>query len=269
MKTAPELAGWDCHVHVFDADAPVLAGHYRPPTRTLAEIESRAAAAGVGHLVLVQPSVYGSDNGLMLQALRAGQGHHRGVAVVAAEVSDAELDALHAAGVRGIRFNQVSPVGASSDPAALLHRLAPRLQERGWHVQWYLHAAGLPALLPLQRQTGLVFVLDHLAGIAADTPTDAPAWSALAALAAGGAWLKLSGWYRLQAQAPYRALHAPLQRAAGLFGRQLLWGSDWPHTSLGQAPDLPYDATWQPVHDALDPTLAQALRCEHPWRLYR
>ena len=53
---------WDCHVHVFDAAAPVLPGHYRPLTRSLAEIESRAATEGVTRLVLVQPSVSGTDN---------------------------------------------------------------------------------------------------------------------------------------------------------------------------------------------------------------
>ncbi len=189
-NTSP--SGWDCHVHVFDAAAPVLAGHYRPATRTLAEIEARAAAEGVTRLVLVQPSVYGCDNALLLRALQISAGRHRGVAVVDAGVPEAELDVLHAAGVRGIRFNQVSPVGSSQSPAEVLHRLAPRLRERGWHVQWYVRRSDLPALLPLQRETGLVFVLDHLAGIEAGTAADDPAWPALAALADGGAWVKLS-----------------------------------------------------------------------------
>jgi predicted TIM-barrel fold metal-dependent hydrolase len=260
--------GWDCHVHVFDAAHPTLPGHYRPRTHSLAEIEARAGADGVGHLVLVQPSVYGSDNALLLQALRAGAGRHRGVAVVAADVSDTELDTLHAAGVRGLRFNLVSPVGQAPDPARLLHRLAPRLAERGWFVQWYLPAAGLAALVPLQARTGLVFVLDHLAGLAADTPDDAPAWPALAALAGAGAWIKLSGWYRLQAAAPYTAVHGPLRRAAALFGRCAVWGSDWPHTRFASTAELPYTATWQPVPEVLGASAAHALRHDNPWRLY-
>jgi predicted TIM-barrel fold metal-dependent hydrolase len=265
----PQPRGWDCHVHVFEAHAPALAGHYRPPTRTLAQIEARAGADGVAHLVLVQPSVYGTDNTLMLRALRAGAGRHRGVAVVAAEVSDAELDTLHAAGVRGIRCNLVSPVGMPQDPAALLRRLAPRLRERGWHVQWYLPSAELGALVPLQAETGLVFVLDHLAGCTPGMAPDDAAWSALAALADAGAWVKLSGWYRLKATLPFDALHAPLRRIAALFHNRLVWGSDWPHTSLDAAVDLPYAATWRPVHEALSPEVAHAVRVDNPSRLYR
>ena len=262
-------AAWDCHVHVFDASAAVLPGHYRPATRGLAEIEARAAAAGVGHLVLVQPSVYGSDNTLMRQALLASGGRHRGVAVVTAEVSEAELDALHAAGVRGIRFNLVSPVGTPPDPADQLRLLAPRLRERGWHVQWYVACQQLPQVLALQADHGLVFVLDHLAGCHATLVDTDPAWAALAALADAGAWVKLSGWYRLGDRAPFKALHRPLRRVATLFHDHLLWGSDWPHTSLQAGTELPYDATWAPVQAVLTASQAEALRCQWPWQLYR
>ena len=94
MPAAPGAvpAGWDCHVHVFDAQAPVATGHYRPPPAALDTIESLAAASGIGHLVLVQPSVYGTDNSVMLRALEAGGGRHRGIAVIDPGASDAELD---------------------------------------------------------------------------------------------------------------------------------------------------------------------------------
>jgi predicted TIM-barrel fold metal-dependent hydrolase len=262
-------AGWDCHIHVFSAEAPSLAGHYRPATRDLAEIEAHAAAAGVGHLVLVQPSVYGCDNTLLLQALLAEPGRHRGVAVVEPDVGDAELDGLHAAGVRGIRFNRVSPVGRAADPAEALLSLAPRLRERGWHVQWYVDSTELPRLAALQSQTGLVFVLDHLAGLMADTADTDPAWHALAALAQDGAWIKLSGWYRLKAQRPYAAMQPRIARVAALFDTRMVWGSDWPHTSLDPSDPLPYDATWAPVRQALGAERAEAVRHDHPLALYR
>ena len=255
-------------MHVFKDSAPVLAGHYRPPTRSLAEIEATAAAVRVGHLVLVQPSVYGNDNSLMLQALRAGAGRHRGVAVVGPEVDEATLDAMHAVGVRGIRFNQVSPVGLHEDPAAVLRQLAPRLRARGWHVQWYLASTGVARLLPLQAETGLVFVLDHLAGMAHGLGTDDPAWTALAELAAGGAWVKLSGWYRLNDHPPFAAMHSHIARVAAMFGARTVWGSDWPHTSLGPAPALPYAATFDPLRQVLGDVAAAAVRDDHPQSLY-
>jgi predicted TIM-barrel fold metal-dependent hydrolase len=266
MTAAAWAAGWDCHVHVFDAAAPALAGHYSPATRSLQQIEALAAAQGVGRLVLVQPSVYGQDHQVLLRALRSKPGRHRGVAVLEPAVADAELDALHQAGVRGLRMNRVSPVGQRGDPAPALRALAPRLRERGWHVQWYLRSDELALLPPLQAETGLCFVLDHLAGIEAGTPLTAAAWQHLATLAAGGAWVKLSGWYRLGAALPYAGLHEHIRRVTGLFGPRLVWGSDWPHTGLDDAP--PYAAMWTPVAEALQAARAAQLRDDSPARLY-
>ena len=278
--------GWDAHVHVFEAGAPVRAGHYQPVHRPLAEIEASAAAHGIGHLVLVQPSVYGSDHAVLLRALEGAAGRHRGIAVVEPSVDEAELDRLAAAGVRGIRFNLVSPAGHAGDPAASLRALAPRMRARGWHVQWYVAPHWLPALARWQRETGLVFVLDHLAGLGTGVPgtpgalvpgapsdgpgpgPDDPAWAAARDLADQGAWLKLSGWYRLGAAAPYDALHPAIVRLAGWFGPRLVWGSDWPHTSF--APDaLPgYGSLLQPVRAALGEAALQQILEDNPQRLY-
>jgi predicted TIM-barrel fold metal-dependent hydrolase len=257
----PDAAGWDCHVHVFDATAPVAAGHYRPADRPLDAIESTAAAHGVHHLVLVQPSVYGGDNTLLLQALQRQPGRHRGVVVLPDAMDDATLDAMHAAGVRGVRLNLVSPVG--EDTVGLENRfrqLAPRLRHRGWHLQWYAAPAQLALIARLHAGSGVVAVLDHLAGLHATLPVDDPTWAAAMALADGGAWVKLSGWYRLGATEPYDTLQTPIRRVAGLFGPRCVWGSDWPHTHF--APDaMPgYASTWAPVVAALGVPAARVLR---------
>ena len=261
-------AGWDCHVHVFDASAPVRPGHYLPGHWPLQDIEQLAQAHGVGHLVLVQPSVYGTDNSVMLRALQASPGRHRGVAVLDPAITDDDMDRLHAAGVRGVRFNLVSPAGHSGDVADSLLRLAPRLHTRGWHVQWYVPAEQLPRLVPWQARTGLRFVLDHLAGLGADGAGHHAAWAAAQALADAGAWIKLSGWYRLQAPAPYAQLHPNIRRAAALFGPRTVWGSDWPHTSF--APDQlpPYESTLAPVRACLDTARFNALLHQQARELY-
>jgi len=172
--------GWDCHVHVFDDSAPQRAGHYQPVRRPLAQIEAQAAQAGVGHLVLVQPSVYGSDNSLLLEALRREPGRHRGVVVLGDAPAAAELDAMHAAGVRGVRLNRVSPVGEAPDIAARFHRLAPVLLDRGWHLQWYAQPEQLAEIAALHAGRAPTCVLDHLAGMSAGVADDHPAWPALA-----------------------------------------------------------------------------------------
>jgi predicted TIM-barrel fold metal-dependent hydrolase len=240
--------GWDCHVHVFDAAAPTLGGHYAPSPAPLHAIERSAAECGVEHLVLVQPSVYGTDNSVMERALRASAGRHRGVAVLDANVDEATLDRLDAAGVRGVRYNQVSPVG--NDPAGMV-LLAPRLRERGWHVQWYAEAAHLPRIAEWQAQCGLTFVLDHLAGLRVDAPVSPESWRALQALADAGAWVKLSGWYRLGASAPYLELVPTIRRVAAFFGERMVWGSDWPHTSLPATPQSRLPSLLVPVREAL------------------
>lgn len=266
-------AGWDSHVHVFDAGAAVAPGHYRPAHRPLADIEQLAQANGFGRLVLVQPSVYGTDNTVLLDALRAGQGRHRGVVVLPPSVDDAALAAMHALGVRGVRFNLVSPVGDSltaGEQSALdsFQALAPRLHALGWHVQWYASPEDLPVIAALHAASPVPAVLDHLAGMQAGVASGHPAWQALEQLAGQGAWVKLSGWYRLGAQAPYAALDEAIRKVAGLFGRRMVWGSDWPHTAF--APDaLPaYASTWEPVARALGAAQQQCAREQAPAALY-
>lgn len=260
----PVADGWDCHVHVFGASQASRGGHYQPGDRPLAQIEAVALDHGVGHLVLVQPSVYGTDNSLMLRALAVEPGRHRGVVVVGDDITDGELDAMHALGVRGVRFNLVSPVGESVNPERRFAALVPRLLGRGWHVQWYASADELQSVARLHRDSGLTCVLDHLAGFGTQVAADSSAWRAAEALAAQGAWLKLSGWYRLDAPTPYTVLVPHIRRLCDLFGAKTVWGSDWPHTLF--APDaMPlYGSTWQPVVEALGSDAAEALRRRQP-----
>lgn len=265
MELAGLPAGWDCHVHVFDPGAPVLAGHYQPPSRSLASIEALAAAHGIGHLVLVQPSVYGTDNQVLLRALQQRPGRHRGVVVVDATIREADLEAMHALGVRGVRFNLVSPVG---NGLQAWPTLVPRLKALGWHVQWYAPAQDLQMVLDLHHDTGLPCVLDHLAGLHAELPVTDAAWEPLTGLAALGAWIKLSGWYRLRADAPYSALHGHVQRVAALFGERMVWGSDWPHTAFSPDGAPSYASQWQPVSEALSMGASQLVRTTSATRLY-
>lgn len=260
----PGPDGWDCHVHVFDTSLSARGGHYQAVDRPLWQIEAVARDHGVGHLVLVQPSVYGTDNSLLLRALGAEPGRHRGVVVVREDISGAELADMHAHGVRGVRFNLVSPVGESGLPAKQFTTLAPRLLDLGWHVQWYARHIDLPGIAALHRASGVTCVLDHLAGFDEAVATDAPSWRAVEALAAQGAWIKASGFYRLKARAPYVDLLPRMGRLAGLFGGHLVWGSDWPHTQF--APDaLPsYESTWQPLVAAIGQDAASALRRTPP-----
>lgn len=243
---------------------PASRGHYEPVDRPLSQIEATARGHGVGHLVLVQPSVYGTDNTLLMRALAHEPGRHRGVAVVADDVADAELDAMHNRGVRGVRLNLVSPVGEVAEPVRRFQALAPRLVRLGWHLQWYAKAEQLPLIAELHRVSKVPCVLDHLASLDASVADDHPVWPAVQALAGCGAWLKLSGWYRLAARAPYADLVPRIRRLAQLFGDRLVWGSDWPHTTFAPAAMPSYRENWDPVVAALGHPAAEALRSRQP-----
>lgn len=271
IKVAGEQAAgpqWDSHVHVFDGAAAVATGHYRPAHHPLAAIEQLAHDHGVSHLVLVQPSVYGSDNTVLLDALRAGQGRHRGVVVLAPDVDDAALAAMHALGVRGARFNLVSPVGNGLDTLNSFHALAPRLRALGWHVQWYARPDDLPTIAALHAASPVPAVLDHLAGIHAGLPQDHVAWQALAQLAGQGAWVKLSGWYRLQAASPYLQLDESIRKIVGWFDNHLVWGSDWPHTSFAPEVMPSYASTREPLVRVLSDAQKKHVWEEGPSALY-
>lgn len=223
---------WDCHVHVFDSAASVEPGHYQPQHRPLAAIEALAQSHGFGHLVLVQPSVYGTDNTVLLDALRVQPGRHRGVVVVDASVTDAALADMHHLGVRGVRFNLVSPAGNEQNLQTEFLQLTPRLQALGWHVQWYARPDDLPVIAAMHQRTSVVAVLDHLAGLHAGLSTNSSAWQAVEKLNQCGAFIKLSGWYRLQSEAPYFDLGNQVLSVASMFTNRMIWGSDWPHTSF-------------------------------------
>jgi predicted TIM-barrel fold metal-dependent hydrolase len=266
---------WDCHVHVFSRAAPAHGAHYTPADRPLADIEALGREHGVSRLVLVQPSVYGHDNGLLLKALAERPGLHRGVVV--ATGLDAALipwDDWHAAGVRGVRINRVSPVGAPGLQADELRLWSPALRRLGWHVQWYVQPPHLPELVALQGELELPFVLDHVAGLGGAIDPKSPELQALATLSELGAWIKLSGWYRLglaldAPQAWPDAMAMTLHWLAERFTSRMLWASDWPHTSYASPTQLRYESTMQPARLALGEAHWHDALYEAPSRLYR
>jgi predicted TIM-barrel fold metal-dependent hydrolase len=242
---------WDCHIHVFDGRP--TRGHYAPPASTLPMVAERAAAIGVSRFVLVQPSVYGTDNSLLLDALRRSDGRHRGIVVLDADASDESLREMHALGVRGVRFNLLSPVGNTE---AALPALAPKLRAMGWHVQWHARPDQLARIAELHDRFELTAVLDHLAGFTPAFAADEALWADLLRVARQGAWIKLSALYRLGSAPPFADLRGAVERAASMFGNRCVWGSDWPHTFFlepGSSRRGPaYVETWDAIAAAID-----------------
>jgi predicted TIM-barrel fold metal-dependent hydrolase len=259
---------WDCHVHVFGAGSGALPGHYQPREHTLEQLLNRVQGSGVDRFVLVQPSVYGADNTILLQTLGSSSGQHRGVVVVDTLIDPDIAVQWHALGVRGIRFNRVSPIGLAAEPANVLDRWQSVIKELGWHVQWFVRPDGLGEVERIHDRYPLPCVLDHLGGLSAGFDSQANSWRSLLRLAHAGAWIKASAWYRLSTLPTFCDLKPLLEALAQRYANQMVWGSDWPHTSFPGMLEQTYASQLAPLEWLGPPTRARILRL-NPGRLYR
>jgi|LakMenEpi03Aug12_release.lakeMendotaPanAssembly.Ray.scaffolds.fasta_scaffold135774_2 predicted TIM-barrel fold metal-dependent hydrolase len=218
--------GWDTHIHVFDGGG-LQGSHYVPPVSTIEMWQHAAAKVGVTHAVLVQPSVYGTDNGVLLAALRATNGTHRGVVVIDPDTSEHELAEMQRLGVRGVRVNLVSPVG---NAGVDIDRLAERIAPFGWHMQFYAAPSHWERIVEIQQRWRLDVVLDHFAGMRPGVALSTAEAHNLHTLANNGAWIKCSAIYRLGVTSPFSAGTAIANDVLASFRGRVVWGSDWPHT---------------------------------------
>lgn len=229
MTVAP--MGWDTHVHVIGdlARHPMVAERrYTPGPASVEQLQAHLAAQGLGRTVIIQPSIYGTDNSVLLDALAQMRGQARGVAVPEPSVGMATLQAWQAQGVRGVRINLESSGDAQAQVLAqALSHWAARLPG-GWHVQVYAPLQVVAQALDLTGSLGLPVVLDHFALWDDASSTSPAARQVTERLARGEVYIKLSASYRVPLQAPQ--LQALVQAWLALRPDRLLWASDWPHT---------------------------------------
>ena len=233
----------DCHVHVFDPVrfpyAPRRA--YTPAPATVEELLALHDDLGIARAVLVQPSVYGTDNSCLLAALRTlGPARSRGIAVIdLANAGDRELWALHEGGVRGIRLN-LRVQGGDGEAARQQVDAARRvLHLPGWSLQVHAGLADIVRLLEVFQHLEKPVVLDHFAGDAEPAALrDEMFDRLLAAMRGAPLYVKLSAPYRL---APGRPAHELVRAFHHAAPDRVLWGSDWPHTGgsggAGRSPE--------------------------------
>ncbi|MFY3979229.1 amidohydrolase family protein [Achromobacter xylosoxidans] len=242
--TAAPPGACDCHLHAYDARYPTVKGaRLLPPDASMAQYRAIQARLGIQRAVLVTPSTYGADNRPMLDALAQLGEQARGVAVIDGSESDAQLQALHDAGVRGIRLNLSLGVTSTIDQVL---PLAARVAPLGWHVQLLMPPERLAQLEGLLSALPAPIVFDHMARI---SPAQAGAHPAhalvLRLLGQGRAWLKLSGGYLVSPRHSVEdpALDALARGYLDANPERIVWGSDWPHASAsaGMQP-MPDDA---------------------------
>ena len=263
---------WDTHCHVFGPAGrfPYAEGRsYTPPDAPYEKMAALHALLGAGHAVLVQANCHGHDHAALLDAIARSEGRYRGVALLPPDADAATVQALHAGGVRGARFNFVPHLGAPPPPE-VFDRIVSMIAPLGWHVCLHVDGAMIGELLPRLAGLPVPFVVDHMGRIRARDGLDAPAFQALLGLAdVRGAWVKVSGIDRIgSGKRPFHEGIPFIRALVEAMPDRTLWGTDWPHPNVGG--DMPDDGE---VVDAFfeacpDPDMQRKVLVENPAKLY-
>ena len=225
----------DCHTHIHgDPEKfPFFAGRvYTPELASPEEMAALHKALHIERVVIVTPSVYGTDNSATLFGMKARGATARGVAVIDDKTSESDLDAMGQAGIRGVRLNLAT--GGVSDPAVGRPRFqaaVERVKNRNWHIQLFTNLAMISAIKDLVAASPVPVVFDHFGGAQAGLGVEQPGFADLTELVRSGkAYVKISGAYRASKVAPDYADAAPLARALiAANSDRVVWGTDWPH----------------------------------------
>ncbi len=270
---SPPDGAVDAHCHVF---GPASQFPYAPerkytpfdaPSHKLFELRDYL---GFSRNVIVQASCHGSDNAALMDALRIAGPLARGVAVVEANVTEWELQKLHDAGVRAVRFNFIKRLVNSTPKADFLH-IAEKIKPLGWHIVVYFEAQDILELKPFLSQLDTIVVIDHMARPDVTKGVHHPDFQRFITLLENNQnfWTKVCCPERLSAMGPDYADVIPFSRLlVERFSDRVLWGSDWPHPNMKS--HIPDDGVLVDIiaKIALNKTQQQALLVDNPMRLY-
>lgn len=272
-KFLPPPGAVDAHCHVFGPESAFPYAPERKYTPCDAPKEKLFALRdflGFSRNVIVQATCHGNDNRALVDALRAAGDKARGIASVGKDVTEAELKALHEAGVRGVRFNFVRRL-VDSTPTDVFLKITERVAKLGWNIDVYFEAQDLEELTPFLKQLPTTIVVDHMGRPDVTKGIDHPDFQRFVDLLADNPniWSKVSCPERLTVTgAPYDDVVPFARKLVETFPDRVLWGTDWPHPNMTvEAPD---DGVLTDVipRIAVTEALRKALLIDNPMRLY-
>lgn len=271
----------DAHCHVFGpgAEFPYAPERkYTPCDAGKTQLFALRDRLGFSRNVIVQATCHGDDNRAMVDACRASGGRARGVATVRRGITDEQLQDLHDAGVRGVRFNFVKRL-VDFTPRDELMEIAQRVKALGWHVVIYFEAPDLPELWDFFSALPTTVVVDHMGRPDVTKPVDGPEFALFLRFLREHpfVWSKVTCPERLSVGGPpaldgepepYRDVIPFARRVVEEFPDRVLWGTDWPHPNLKD--HMPDDGLLVDVIPRIAPTaeLRQRLLVDNPMRLY-
>jgi len=231
----------DAHCHVFGPAAkfPYAPNRsYTPPDAPKEMLAALHKFLGFSRAVLVQASCHGTDNRAMLDAIAASNNTIRGVAMVGGNVTDAELEQLHANGVRGTRFNFVAHLGGAPD-LKVVESVAARIAPLGWHLQLHLDADDILTYRDFLHRLRVPFIIDHMGRVQAQHGLEQQPFKRLLDLMQNElAWIKVSGPERISATGkPYLDAIPFARKLIEAAPARVLWGTDFPHPNVKAMPN--------------------------------
>ncbi|WP_446653529.1 amidohydrolase family protein [Blastomonas sp.] len=270
--TAPPGAV-DAHCHVFGPQAEFP---FSPKAKYLPQDAGPDALfalrdhLGFARNVIVQASCHGTDNSATLNGIARSNGLARGVAVVDPAISDSELDALHAGGIRGVRFNFLKRL-VDDAPKDKFLDVARRIARLGWHVVVYFEADILEELKPFLAAIPVPIVIDHMGRPDVTQGPDGADMTAFRRLldSRDDIWTKVTCADRLDAAGPpYADFVRAVRPLVEAYPDRVLWGTDWPHPNMEKV--LPDDGHLVDTIPEIAPTaeLQHKLLVGNPMRLY-
>ncbi len=270
----PPAGAVDAHCHVFGPGAvfPYAAQRkYTPCDGPKEKLWALRDYLGFSRNVIVQATCHGADNRALIDALLHSEGKARGVATVAADVNEAELQALHEAGVRGVRFNFVKRL-VDKLPYESLETISTKITALGWHIVIYFEAADLAENFDFFASLPTEVVVDHMGRPDVTQSVDGEAFALFLRLLEENEnfWCKVSCPDRLTAEASYRYDDVVpfAKRVVDMFPDRVLWGTDWPHPNLkSHTPDEGDLVDFIP-RIATTTELQRKLLVDNPMRLY-
>ncbi len=226
----------DCLTHIYGDSQrfPMAPGRtYTPELASIAEIEALHRALHIDRVIIVQPTLYGTDNSCTIDAIRQLGSSARGIAVVDALTPAAALDEMADAGICGIRIN-LETIGLT-DPGVARDRLRFAIEQvrnrTNWHIEMYTRLPIIEAIYDLLVASPVPVVLDHFAGVKASHGVDEPAFArVIDLLKAGKVYVKFTGPYLASKLGPdFPDLVTVARAFVEANARRILWGTNWPH----------------------------------------
>jgi predicted TIM-barrel fold metal-dependent hydrolase len=277
-------AACDCHVHIFGDPAKfpfATRRTYTPPPASIEELLELQRDLHMDRVVVVQPSVYGTDNACTVDAVRKMGARARGIAVIDGSTPRAALQEMAGAGIRGVRLNlNTAGVFDPSSAKQQLDAVAEQIRGLNWHVQMFVALSVISALKDYVMQLPFPVVFDHFGQPKAPLGVGQPGFANLLDLVKSGhAYVKISGAYRVSEQAPAYADATPLAKAlVAANPDRIVWGTDWPHPNGGSARSIAEIAQPFPIDDGLllnelakwvpDTATRKKILVDNPARLY-